>query len=113
MEGSMRNSLPRLLLAFLLLFPVAAMAQTYTATLLGSNEVPVCDADGTGNATVVFNGTTVTYTINVANIVLPPTMQHIHIGAAGVNGIIVVDLPGTWVGGSLTGTTTGDPAVIA
>jgi hypothetical protein len=40
-------------------------------------------------------------------------MQHIHIGAAGVNGIIVVDLPGTWVGGTLTGTTTGDPTVIA
>ena len=109
----MRNSLPRLVLPFLLLFPVAAAAQTYTATLLGSNETSNCDPDGTGNATVVFNGTMVTYTINVANVVLPPTMQHIHIGAAGVDGIVVVNLPGTWVGGSLTGTTTGDPAVIA
>ena len=109
----MRTSPARLFFALLLLFPLTAAAQTYNAVLLGSNETTNCDPDGTGNATVVFNGNQVTYSIVVNNVVLPPTMQHIHIGAAGTNGIIVVDLPGTWVGNSLTGTTTGDPTVIA
>ena len=110
----MRTSPARLLFAIaLLLLPVAASAQTYNAVLLGSNETTNCDPDGTGNATVVFSGNQVTYAIPVNNVVLPPTMQHIHIGAAGTNGIIVIDLPGTWVGNSLNGTTTGDPAVIA
>ena len=103
---------PILLALLLMVFPVAAWAQTYTATLLGTNETTNCDPDGTGFATVVFNGTLVTYNITVAN-VAPPTVQHIHIGAAGVNGGVVVDFPGTWVGNSLSGSTNGDPAVIA
>ncbi|HEU4520680.1 MAG TPA: CHRD domain-containing protein [Thermoanaerobaculia bacterium] len=110
----MRSSPARLFLSFLLFFPVVAFGQTYTATLLGSNETTNCDPDGTGSATVVFNGNQVTYTINVANVVLPPTMQHIHIGAAGTNGGIVIDFNnGAWVGGTLNGTVTGDPTVIA
>ena len=109
----MRTSPPRLLFViFLLLVPVAASAQTYNAVLLGTNETTNCDPDGTGNATVVFNGNSVSYAITVNN-VSPPTMQHIHIGAAGTNGIIVINLPGTWAGNSLSGSTTADPAVVA
>ena len=107
----MRTSPPRLFLAIVfLLIPLAASAQTYNAVLLGTNETSNCDPDGTGNATLVFNGNQVTYAIVVNNIVLPPTMQHIHIGAAGVDGGVEVNLPGTWVGNSLNGTTTADPA---
>lgn len=110
----MRTSMTRLFLASLLLVvPVTATAQTYTAILSGANEVPAGDPDGAGTATVVINGTLVTYTINAQNITLPPTGQHIHLGAAGVNGGVVIALTGTWVGGSLVGSTTGDPAVIA
>src|SRR5687767_10887453 len=109
----MRISPARLLFVLIfLLIPTAVFGQTYNAVLLGTNETTNCDPDGTGNATVVFNGTQVTYSITVAN-VLPPTIQHIHIGGAGVNGVIVIDFPGTWVGNQLNGTTTGDPAVIA
>jgi hypothetical protein len=109
----MRSSKTPIFLALLLLvFPVAAFAQTYSVNLLGTNETSNCDPDGTGSATVVFNGTLVTYTINVANIA-PPTAQHIHIGAAGVDGGVVIGLPGTWTGNTLVGTTNGDPAVIA
>lgn len=110
----MRSSPARLFLAFLLFFPVVAFGQTYTAALTGLNETTDCDPDGVGNAVVTFDGTTVTYTINVANITLPPTMQHIHIGAAETNGGIVIDFNnGAWVGGTLNGSVTGDPDVIA
>lgn len=108
----MRSSPGRFLLAFLLFFPVVAFGQTYTATLLGTNETSNCDPDGTGDATITFTGTTLTYTINVANVELPPTNQHIHVGAAGVDGGVFIGLTGTWVGGTLTGTTTADQATV-
>jgi hypothetical protein len=89
-----------------LVAPAVLAQENFRATLSGAAEVPPCDADGTGTALVTITGTTVTYTITVANIDLPPIAQHIHSGAAGVNGPIVVNLPGTWVGGTLSGTTT-------
>lgn len=90
--------------------PVAFAQTTLTATLSGANEVPPADPDGTGSATITFSGTTLTYTIT-ANNIDAPTAQHIHTGAAGVNGPIVVNLPGVWVGAgqgpwTLAGTTT-------
>lgn len=109
----MRSRVHWILVLVLLFLATSAAAQTFNATLLGSNEVPPCDLDGTGSATITFVGTTVNYTIVVNNITLPPTAQHIHVGAAGVNGAIVVSLPGTWVGNTLVGSTTAAPATIA
>jgi hypothetical protein len=108
----MRSRVQWILLLVLLVLATSAAAQNFTATLLGANEVPPCDGDGTGSATITFVGTTVNYTIVVNNITLPPTMQHIHVGAAGVNGPIVVNLPGTWVGNTLVGSTTAPLATI-
>lgn len=96
-----------------LVAPAALAQENFVATLSGANEVPPCDADGSGTATITITGTTVAYGITVANIDLPPVAQHIHIGAAGTNGAIVVNLPGTWVGNTLTGTTTTTPAQAA
>ena len=95
-----------LLLVMALVAPAALAQENFIATLAGANEVPPCDADGSGTAAITITGTTVTYTITVANIDMPPVAQHIHIGAAGINGAIVVNLPGTWVGNTLTGATT-------
>jgi hypothetical protein len=81
------------------------------AGLSGANEVPPADPDGSGVAQITIVGTTVNYTITIANID-PPTMQHIHIGAAGVNGPIVVNLPGPFVGNTLVGSTTAPQATI-
>ena len=94
------------LLLVALVAPAVVAQELFRANLTGAAEVPPCDADGTGTALVTITGTTVSYTITVANIDLPPTGQHIHSGAAGVNGPIVVNLPGTWVGNTLTGSTT-------
>jgi hypothetical protein len=98
-----RSALAVLLVA--LVAPAVLAQESFRANLTGGAEVPPCDADGTGTALVTITDTTVAYTITVANIDAP-TAQHIHIGAAGVNGAIVVNLPGTWVGNTLTGTTT-------
>ena len=100
------------LVTLVLLLSVPAFGQSYLATLSGANEVPPADPDGTGTAIITISGTTVNYTITVANIAAP-IAQHIHSGAAGVNGPIVVNLPGTWVGNTLNGSTTTDGATAA
>src|SRR5687767_5659214 len=109
----------RFALALLLVALVApaAFAQTFVATLSGANEVPPADPDGTGSASVTITGTTVTYSIT-ANFIAAPAAQHIHSGVAGVNGPIVVNLPGVWVGAgdgpwTLNGSTTTDAATAA
>ncbi|MEG3151203.1 CHRD domain-containing protein [Sphingomonas sp. ZT3P38] len=60
------------------------------ATLAGSAE---SDADGTGSATVTIDPakSEVCYTLKVSGIE-PATMAHIHKGAAGVSGPVVVPL---------------------
>jgi hypothetical protein len=68
----------------------------YVAELKGSNEVPgPGDTDGTGAATVSFaavdvNNTEVCFDLTYSGIAAP-TMAHIHTGAAGVAGAVVVD----------------------
>ncbi len=93
-------------LLFGLLAGGAASARNYSAALLGTNEVPAGDPDGFGTANIQISGTTVTYSIVVTNVTVPPSMQHIHVGGSGVNGPVVINLPGPWVGNTLFGTTT-------
>lgn len=109
----MRNRILWFSLVLFVLLAASASAQTFVASLSGANEVPPADPDGAGFATVTIVGTTVNYSIVVSNIMLPPIGQHIHIGGPGVNGPIVVNFPGTWVGNTLNGSTTSDPATIA
>jgi hypothetical protein len=65
-----------------------------TATMNGANEVPVADPDGTGTGTfrMIRGAAVICYELNVSNITLPATAAHIHVGAAGVNGNVVVPL---------------------
>lgn len=67
-------------------------ARTYTAMLDGSQNTPG-DPDGIGYAEFEFNQGqgTITYTLHVENID-PATAAHIHFGAAGVAGPVVVAL---------------------
>ena len=63
-------------------------------SLLGTNEVPPADLDGTGTADLRLQAgeARLCFQLAVANILLPATGAHVHIGAAGVNGPIVVAL---------------------
>jgi len=84
------------------------------ASLSGAAEVPVPgDPDGTGNAVVWFNEDEgrVCFTLNVANIALPATLAHIHRGAAGVPGPVVVTFVAP-ANGSSSGCVGASPALI-
>lgn len=95
--------------------PVVLAQSTFHANMSGAQEVPAGDPNGTGTATITIVGTTVSYTITVNNIDAP-LAQHIHTGAAGANGPVVVSLPGVWAGSgqgpwTLTGSTTTTAAI--
>jgi hypothetical protein len=102
-----------ILILLMALIPAAALAQSFSAILTGPNEAPTPgDTDGSGLAVVTISGTTIRYTVFAQNIAAP-TAQHIHRGAAGVAGPVVVNFTGTWSGGGLTGEATGvDQALI-
>jgi hypothetical protein len=67
----------------------------FKAALSGANEVPAGDPDGDGLARVRLNHGQgrVCFAITVRKID-PVTAAHIHIGAAGTNGPVVVDFAG-------------------
>ena len=71
--------------------PVAAGGRPLSAVLLGENEVGGGDPDGSGMAHVTLNQgqQEVCFNLSFENIATP-TRAHIHQGAAGVNGGIVV-----------------------
>ncbi len=87
-----------------------------TASMSGDQEVPFPgDPDGSGAATVTLNQGQgeVCWDIEVSDISLPSFGAHIHVGAAGVAGPIVVFLSPPDAGGTSAGCTTGvDPDLI-
>lgn len=88
----MKKTAILLSLLVLTLLSAPAWAQTFGAVLSGDQEVPPADLDGFGSATVTFSAdrTQVTFDVTVSNIGTNITQAHIHRGAAGVNGPIVI-----------------------
>jgi hypothetical protein len=90
-------------LAMALTSSAMAGGRPLSADLAGSNEVPPVstgDPDGTGTANLTLNQGQgeICLEIEVQNI-STPVLQHIHRGAAGVNGPVVVDFTGLLPGG--------------
>lgn len=83
--------LRRALLAVSLLGPALAMAQTANLELKGSNEVPAngSAAGGSGSITVAADKTV---TGNITTTGIEGRAAHIHTGAAGANGPVIVAL---------------------
>jgi CHRD domain/PEP-CTERM motif len=81
-----------------------AAVQTFTVPLLGANEVPsgAGDPDGFGTAILMIDDValTVDWNISVSNLDTV-ILDHIHSGAAGVNGPVVVDFSGQLSGSGL------------
>lgn len=73
--------------------PASAQTYTLTASLSGANENPALNTGAFGSATVVVDMTarTVTYRVDVFNLPSGVTASHIHAGAAGTNGPVVVN----------------------
>ena len=80
-------------LAVAIAVPASAATKTIHATMSGKQEVPKADPDGTGKATIKLNAAkhTVCYTITVSHIA-GSAAAHIHKGAKGSNGDVVVPL---------------------
>lgn len=100
-----------LALVFGCLFSVTAAAQvsTYTALLTGANETPnPADPDGVGFAVITFDSAagTITFTAYEQNIAAP-TASHIHRGAAGVTGPVIIPFNQPFDEGVSKGTLTG------
>lgn len=70
-----------------------AQTTTLTAQLHGGNEVPGVVTGSAGTATVTWNATTNagTYRVEVYNMPVGTTASHIHVGAAGVGGPVVIN----------------------
>ena len=94
----------------------APKPETYSAALNGSNETtpPALVLGATGSSTVAVNGNALTFTLTTANFASGTTAPgsasltlpaHIHLGAPGVAGGIMVPLTAT-VNGTTTGTVT-------
>jgi len=87
-----------------------------SATLLGANEVPgPGDTDATGMSAVTLDmaNSQVCYNIAIQNITLPATMAHIHRGAAGVKGDVVIPFSvAPDASGNATGCDKADPALL-
>src|SRR3979409_899366 len=83
-------------LSILSLITPISVAQPLGAVLTGSQEAPPTTTPGFGNATVTFDSTrtNITTTITVANLGSPISAFHIHKGALGVAGGVVVNLQG-------------------
>jgi hypothetical protein len=78
---------------------------TLTATLSGANEVPAVTTTATGAVTGTFNKTTKILSFTVTYSGITPTAWHIHKGAAGTSGGVILDLGKTF-GTPFTFTTT-------
>jgi hypothetical protein len=63
----------------------------YEATLSGANEVPANTSDASGSFVLTDRGAEFEYRLDVQDLAMP-TAAHIHAGAAGVNGGILVPL---------------------
>jgi hypothetical protein len=80
---------------------VAAMAgaqgrnNEFNATMRGSSETPKGPAGASGTFTVEFENGQACFRMSVRGLGAFPVAAHIHRGAAGVNGPIVVDLKAT------------------
>ena len=62
----------------------------YAATLTGAREVPAVVTSASGTADFVLTGRTVTYLIATTGFSTPLTVGHVHLGAAGETGPVIV-----------------------
>jgi CHRD domain len=93
-------------------FASAAAGQTLVGVLNGASEFPgPGDPDGFGLAGFRFEGNTISYSIMIQHLTTP-TASHIHRGAAGVAGPVVVTLASSFPNNFASGTATASANLI-
>uniref|UniRef100_UPI00374D5D61 CHRD domain-containing protein n=1 Tax=Undibacterium sp. TaxID=1914977 RepID=UPI00374D5D61 len=63
---------------------------TFNVPLKGSSEVPPNDSTASGNAKLVLDNATKALTVNVTTTGITGTAAHIHQGAVGANGGVII-----------------------
>ena len=94
----------------------SAMTVSYTAPMSGPQAATgPGDSDATGTAIITINETSneICWDISVMNAKLPATAAHIHLGAIGVSGDVVVGLSAPDENGDASGCTTAEADVVA
>ena len=66
----------------------------YTSNLSGVQEVPPNASPGTGTGNLTLTGSAITCSVSVSGLTGAPVAAHIHQGAPGINGGIIVTLTG-------------------
>lgn len=71
---------------------LAASSEKFQTELSGANQVPPVDTKGTGTADFHYNPTShrLSWSISYKDLSSPVTMAHIHEGASGANGKVLV-----------------------
>jgi hypothetical protein len=87
-----------------------SLGTSFSLDLKGTSEP---NATGTALLRVRPDANMVCYRLHVANVTLPTAAAHIHKGAAGTNGPVVVPFTAPGADGNSSGCAAGDPAVIA
>jgi hypothetical protein len=87
-------------LALVLATQASAQVVTLTTTMNGGEEVPVLNTGMVGNAEVSVDlaNREVAVTLNVFNVPTATTAGHIHVGATGIGGPVVLNFPPAVVG---------------
>jgi hypothetical protein len=100
----------------------SSAATSFTATLVGANEVPAVTTPATGTATLTVSNNQITYTISATDL-QNVSLGHIHLAPAGQNGLVRLNLCGTGdpqpvcasgtgvVATGTNGTAVGDPPI--
>jgi CHRD domain len=104
------------LTAIVLGLPTTALGRDDTrefrARLIGINEVPSINTEGTATLRLKVNGDSIDFDLRYQNLSLAPSVAHIHFGQAHTNGAVVVFFCGgggqaacpTTTSGTVTGT---------
>lgn len=95
-DGAREPRLPRAIVALVLLAActgadtLAAGPVRYTAELSGAREVPAAITTASGSALFERTGAIVTYQVTASGFTTPLVVGHVHIGAAGTVGPVIV-----------------------
>ncbi len=93
--------------------------QNFRATLIGINETPSINTEGTAHLRLTLNAASIDFTLTYANLSLAPLVAHIHFGQARTAGGVMVFFCGgggqpacpTTTSGTISGTITASNVV--
>ena len=103
------------LAASMLAAPVVySQTERFSASLIGANEVPLINTEGTADFDMTIQPSGITFSLNFSDLSSPLAVAHLHFGVPKVNGSVMIFLCGgggqpacpATTSGTITGTIT-------